>query len=259
MIKRYQQKRKETNRDSRIAGVVLALSVNGLIILTGIFSGFRYVYPPPEEKAIVLDFTELEEENPDILKHGRQPVAEAIDKTKPIELVKESEAQHIGTKPNQAEEATIGPEGDVEVPEPERPKEINKKALFSSANNKAQKDTLAAQTAHKFTDKLSEGHPEGNTKKGISDGEPNARLKGRHTVGTLISPSYSVQKAGTVVVDIWVDNTGTVTKAIAGADGTTVTDKTLWTAARNAAMKAHFNPSGEPIQQGTITYIFKLR
>ena len=54
---------------------------------------------------------------------------------------------------------------------------------------------------------------------------------------------------------------GEVTEAIAGAEGTTVTDKTLWTAARNAALKAHFNPKADApaVQSGTITYKFKLK
>ena len=63
-----------------------------------------------------------------------------------------------------------------------------------------------------------------------------------------------------MVVDIWVDNYGNVQKAVAGGAGTTVADKTLWAAARAAAMKAHFNQSADApaLQQGTITYIFKL-
>jgi len=58
-----------------------------------------------------------------------------------------------------------------------------------------------------------------------------------------------------------VDQYGNVTEAIPGAEGTTVTDKNLWNAARNAALKAHFNPSADapPVQMGTITYIFKLQ
>jgi TonB family protein len=78
--------------------------------------------------------------------------------------------------------------------------------------------------------------------------------------GTLPRPSYAVQAAGTVVVDIWVDNYGNVQKAVAGAEGTTVTDKTLWQAARKAALGAHFNMSADApaLQKGTITYIFKL-
>ena len=102
---------------------------------------------------------------------------------------------------------------------------------------------------------------EGNTAVGKAEGAPNAHLKGRSTLGALPKPSYSVQNEGIVVVDIWVDNYGNVQKAIAGGQGTTVTDKSLWAAARAAAMKAHFNQSMDApaLQQGTITYIFKLK
>ena len=70
-----------------------------------------------------------------------------------------------------------------------------------------------------------------------------------------------MQESGKVVVDIWVDNYGSVQKAVAGAEGTTVTDKTLWQAARKAAMGAQFNLSADApaMQKGTITYIFKLK
>jgi hypothetical protein len=64
-----------------------------------------------------------------------------------------------------------------------------------------------------------------------------------------------------VVVEIWVNKSGNVTKALAGAQGTTVSNPTLWAAARVAAMKTHFNQSVDApeLQQGTITYIFKLK
>jgi TonB family protein len=111
------------------------------------------------------------------------------------------------------------------------------------------------------TDALKAGHALGNTKVGETSGEPKANLKGRTLNGTLPRPSYPVQANGTVVVKIWVDNYGTVQKAIAGAEGTTVTDKELWNAARKAAMRASFNMSADApaMQEGTITYIFKLK
>ena len=60
---------------------------------------------------------------------------------------------------------------------------------------------------------------------------------------------------------IWVDQYGKVQKAVPGADGTTVTDKALWTAARNAALETGFNMSANApaLQEGTITYIFNLK
>ncbi len=86
----------------------------------------------------------------------------------------------------------------------------------------------------------------------------NAYLDGRGTEGSLSRPSYIVLESGTVAVTIWVDNYGKVVKALAGADGTTVTDKSLWATARNAAMNTRFKQKMDApaMQQGTISYVF---
>ena len=91
-----------------------------------------------------------------------------------------------------------------------------------------------------------------------SEGGASVELKGRNVVGTLPKPSNNAQQKGTVVVQIKVDQYGNVTEAIPGFEGTTVTDKGLWNAARAAAMKAHFNVSADApvLQTGTISYTF---
>lgn len=88
----------------------------------------------------------------------------------------------------------------------------------------------------------------------------NAHLRGRTIVGTVPRPVNNVQETGTVVVTIWVDSYGNVTKAQAGAEGTTISSLELWTAARSAAMKTHFSQKANAFgqQQGTITYIFTI-
>ena len=118
-----------------------------------------------------------------------------------------------------------------------------------------------ASVSREVSDALKAGHAQGNTRTGETSGEPNAKLAGRSVNGTLPRPSYNVQKSGKVVVQIWVDNYGQVQKAVAGAEGTTVTDQTLWQAARKAALGAHFNMSADApaLQEGTITYIFNLK
>ena len=125
----------------------------------------------------------------------------------------------------------------------------------------AEKDTLAPQTADKVTEALKAGHAQGNTRTGETSGEPNAKVAGRSVNGTLPRPSYPVQASGKVVVEIYVDNYGNVQKAVAGVEGTTVTDKNLWQAARKAALGAHFNMSADApaMQKGTITYVFNLK
>ena len=79
-------------------------------------------------------------------------------------------------------------------------------------------------------------------------------------IGALPSPSYNVQESGKVVVKIKVDREGTVVEAQPGADGTNLTNKTAWEAAKKAALKTQFNVNSDApeFQYGTITYIFNI-
>lgn len=89
----------------------------------------------------------------------------------------------------------------------------------------------------------------------------DAHLEGRSVLGTIPLPKSSSGKfEGVVVVQIKVNQYGEVTEAISGSEGTTVTDKSLWTYCRNAALKAHFNQKADApaIQLGTITYRFNM-
>lgn len=258
--RQYIRERDRQSKVSRTTGVVLTVSVHACLIACCFFSGFTYLDPPPPEKEqILIEFEEVEIKKPKQTWRGTSPRAEVPSKE--INLVQQSQAQNLGTKTNEAPEATIGDQGDIEVPEPPREKPIDRRALFAAADNKTEKDTLAAQTAREVTDALKAGHALGNTETGETRGEPKAKLAGRTLNGTLPRPSFGVQAEGTVVVDIWVDNYGQVQKAVAGAEGTNVTDKTLWQAARKAALGAHFNMSADApaLQKGTITYIFKLK
>ena len=246
-------------RTGRYVGIALTAVCHLLLVLWGSFSGFSYLWPPPEEKSLLIEFEPetLPEEKP--RPDGVQPRSENARPDKGLELVKAAQSPFEGQKENIAPEATTGPDGDVETPEPVR--EIDRRALFQAADNPSPRDTLAPQVAEKVSEGLAAGHPAGNTEEGRVTGTPNARLKGRSTMGLVPPPDYPVQASGTVVVRIWVDQYGTVQRAMAGSEGTTVTDKALWNAARNAALNTHFNLSSDapPLQEGSITYIFKLK
>ena len=260
-MEQYLRERERQEKRSRVTGVALTVSAHIAVVACCFFMGFTYLDPPPpEQEQILIEFEEPEINKPKQTWNGTRPRAVEPDPTKDINLVQRSEAPVEGTKSNEAPEATVDEFGDVEVPEPKREKEIDRRALFSAADNKTQKDTLAPQTADKVTEALKAGHAQGNTKTGETSGEPNAKVAGRSVNGTLPRPSYPVQASGKVVVEIYVDNYGNVQKAVAGVEGTTVTDKNLWQAARKAALGAHFNMSAEApaLQKGTITYIFNL-
>lgn len=259
---KYLLDREIQERRSRTTGVVLTTCLHLGMAACLCMTGFTYLDPPPPEKEqILIEFDEPEIEKPRQIWNGSRPQAMNPDPSQPINLVQQSEAQHEGTKSNEAPEAQVDDFGDVDIKDPEPKKEIDRRALFRAADNKTQKDTLAAQTAREVSDALKAGHAQGNTRTGETSGEPNAKLAGRSVNGTLPRPSYNVQASGKVVVQIWVDNYGTVQKAVAGVEGTTVSDKTLWQAARKAALGAHFNMSADApaMQEGTITYIFNLR
>ncbi len=75
---------------------------------------------------------------------------------------------------------------------------------------------------------------------------------------SLPHPSYNSNNNGTVVVKIWVNKNGQVTRVQSGVSGTTTTDPNLWKQAEIAALKSSFSADANaPEEQtGTITYRF---
>ncbi len=95
---------------------------------------------------------------------------------------------------------------------------------------------------------------------GIGDGIGNGIsffLSGRNKI-SLPKPSYNSEEQGRVVVKIYVNREGKVTRVSAGAKGTTTTDQQLWNQAEAAARRAVFaaDPNAAEEQTGTITYNF---
>ncbi len=260
-MKQYLRERHERERNSVVTGIVLTLTVHVCAALLVSFSGIKYLYPPPAENTFLLDF----EEEPEKVEQrtGRDPRGEDVNPDERIELVQRSESPEVSKKPNITPATRPDPHGDVEVPEPERKEEpvLDPRASFPGM---AKKDTTltAAHGASNPSTTFKPGQPSGNVNKGNSDGKPNAHLEGREVdKAGLKKPVYTSQESGKVVVKIWVDQYGKVQKAVPGADGTTVTDKALWTAARNAALETGFtmSASAPALQEGTITYIFNLK
>ena len=260
-MKQYLRERNERERNSVLTGIVLTVAVHVCAAVLVSFTGIKYLYPPPPESTMLLEFeedVEMPEQKP-----GREPKGEDVDPEKTIELVQRSESPNVSKKPNVTPATKPDTHGDVEVPEPPRKEEpaLDPRATFPGM---AKKDTsiTSPHSASEGSTEYKPGQPTGNVNKGDSEGKPNAHLEGR-TVDKagLKKPVYASQESGKVVVKIWVDQYGKVQKAVPGIEGTTVTDKTLWTAAKNAAMETGFNMSASApaLQEGTITYIFNLK
>ena len=96
----YIQERRKQTTWSRATGVVLTVSIHVILIVGFFMTGFTYLTPPPpEQQQILIDFEEYEVKKPKQVLNGTQPRAEELSKE--INLVQESQAQHIGTKANE--------------------------------------------------------------------------------------------------------------------------------------------------------------
>lgn len=251
--------RLKRERNAKITGIILSVIAHACALALVSVSGLKYIYPPPQEQSMLIDFTEA----PELVQQpqGQEPLAEEVDLTRPVELAQRSESPYVADKPNETPQTQPDPVGDVEVPAPE-PKEpaLDPRASFPGMSRKDTSHT-APHAAAEAGEAFKAGQPQGNTDHGRTDGKPNAHVEGRSTVGNIPRPVYNVQESGDVIVTIWVDNYGNVVRAVPGGDGTTVTDNALWAAARKAALETHFNMSADApaMQEGTITYHFKLK
>ncbi len=258
-MKEYLRVRGKEEKTSTFVGAGVAVLVHVLAIVFCSFTGLSYLYPPPQETTFLMDFSEVEEEEMP-LRYGTQPRGEDPDLDRPIELVQRAQSP-VQNNISQNLTPASRPDdfGDVDVPSPPQEPELDQRAMFPGM---AAQDTsvTAPHSALEGSNTYRAGQPDGNTNKGSTTGNPNVHVQGRSIVGNLPRPVYNVQREGRVVVAVTVDQHGNVEKAVPGADGTTITDQTLWAAARKAAMESHFNKSNDPVpSQGTITYEFKLQ
>lgn len=143
----------------------------------------------------------------------------------------------------------------VENKEPE----INKNALFPGKRNQTSGSGSQGVSTGQGDQGSPNGNPNSNNYTGNGGGNGNYSLAGRSAV-SLPKPEYNSNQQGKIVVRIWVDQQGRVTRVEAPYQGSTITNGRLVEQAKAAAKRARFNASTTaPEEQiGTITYIFKI-
>lgn len=190
----------------------------------------------PSEGMMTQDF----EEAPAVKK------PDAVKKTE----VKKAEPRKTEVKPAPAKTASKAPT-------------VNSKALYSNkATGRSTTESGSSEGIYKGQGNMGDvdGTPESdNYSKGLGGNGIGFNLNGRNPMH-LPKPEFNVLEEGTVVVEITVDQNGKVISANPGEKGTTVANKTLWAAAKKAALESKFNSKSDaPVKQvGTITYHFKL-
>ncbi len=195
--------------------------------------------PPPPVNSGEEDIITEETEEAPAIQPKKNPKPEPVQKTEPKPVVKQE-------------------------PTPVPVQKVDPRALFPG------KGTGGNQTGQGGNEGITgkpgdQGKPTGDpnakgyTGTGGSGGGVSFSLSGRSSK-QLPRPSNNFSEEGTVVVKIYVDRSGSVTRAIAGAKGTTTASTRLRQLAEQAAKLAKFTAQNDaPEEQtGTITYVFEL-
>lgn len=270
----------ESTKSSKVAGLIGTITFHGLLVLILLLFSLQPQLPIPPEEGILINFGDnevgigsIEPSMADRIEKATPPPPSANQEETPMtqdfedapaivakQITKKNEVKkptkETVKQPQKVKEA-------VEAPPVEKPREVNKRALFpgrSTANVSSQGEGDGGGAGNQGNPN---GSPDSKSRIGGSTGGKGTSfsLSGRRIVGGLPNPDYGVQASGKVVIAITVDQNGAVTKATYSPKGSTTQDARLVNAALSAAKKAKFNVDNDapPSQTGNITYIFNLQ
>lgn len=243
------------DRGIAVAGTIL---VHALIVLILFLMAFRTPLPLPGEEGVEVDLGMMDQgmgnvqpEKPAI-PQAAQPQQQPNQTKEDIVTQNDEEAPAIekpkNTKPKQ--------EKPVEEPKPT----VNQRALFKGNNNpqKGGSEGITGQPGD-------QGNPNGLAGIKKYDGQGGKGNGTGYDLGgrgakSLHRPNDDFSEEGVVVVDIWVDRQGKVTRAEVATKGTTVINSDMRQKAIQAALRSSFaaDTNAPEEQHGTITYTFVI-
>ena len=247
-----------------------------IVLFMFLFLGFTTPLPLPAEQGILINFGE--DETGSGTREPR-PVEKVVEQSQAVqtpsqvksEIVEEQLTQDFEEAPAITPTKREPKKPKEETKPVKKPKEevkpVEKPVVNSSALYTGRKEDSKSTTSEGVAGgDGNQGNEAGNvdaTSHSLGTGTgngPGYDLTGRSHIKLPI-PEFSTQKEGTVKVRVRVDRTGKVTSAEPGVKGSTTLDKDLLAAAKRAALASRFNnkPDAPIIQEGIITYVFRLR
>jgi len=269
----------QREKKERVSGVAISLAFHGVLLLLFLFWQLTYNRPVPEEDGggILVNFGDSDTGLGDVEPESKTaslptpPQPQNTAPQKEEELVtqdnepaptihankaKKPKADNVKTKPTST---TV-----VTAPPVEKPKVA--KALFPGSTNNG--STGQGNTAPGGNQGKLYGNPNTNGQSDTGGGD-NPLGKGGAGIGFSLSGRSMTrrpaiedksQKTGKVVVNIRVDQNGTVVSAKATHLGSTTEDSYLYNLAEKAAYQTKFNVSSDMSEQfGTMTFTFKVK
>lgn len=250
-----------------VAGTILfhALLLIGLMLLA-----LKTPLPLPEESGVEVNLGNSDDGmgdvQPEQLAAGSPETPAPSQSSAKEELVTEEndEAPVIDPVKKTRPAVTEKPEPKQKVkptPKPEPKPVVNPNAMYKGKTGNSTGGGNQGITGKPGDQGRPDGTPGSDNYTGPG-GDGNGisfNLEGR-THRKIPPPSNKFTERGTVVVTIFVNRAGVVTRVIAGAKGTTTSNLELRQLAEQAARQARFSPKEDAPeeQKGTITYNFEL-
>ena len=243
---------KDKDNKRTIIGVIATVLFHSLLLLLLLAMGLKYPDPPPPELGVEMDIGSLEDT-------GNAMIGElgGSDASNPIHEVLEGSENYVAqntddvaltAKPTTKPTTKPSTQETTETPKEET---INPNALFQRGK--------VQNTGSGKGDGKGDGNDGGGGTGFDGTGSGHTfSLAGRGSKSLGIPPSKT-DEVGSIVVTIWVNPEGEVTRAVAGARGTTIDNRSLWKNCETAARNSKFSPlaTAPQEQKGTITYKFK--
>lgn len=249
------------NKEKRDKGLAIAgtIVVHALAILVLFLMAFKTPLPLPGEEGVEVDLGMYDQGMGNI-----QPETPAIPQS------------YTPPQESQKAEDELVTQNDEEVPAIEQPK-ANKPKQEKPAEEP--KQTVNQRALFKGNNNPQAGGSEGITGQPGDQGNPNGLAGVRQYEGnggrgnglgydlggrgakSLHRPNDDFSEEGIVVVDIWVNKKGAVTRAEISNKGTTTINTTLRNEAKRSALRSTFaaDSNAPEEQHGTITYTFVIK
>ena len=243
--------------------LISALSTAGIMaVIVAVLLAFGYDPPDPPipEEGVEVNIGDSDFGSGS----DPKPASEASSYTPPAaqNRVATQNTEQSLSMPSSNNQGTVTNPAAQEQPQVENKEpEINRNALFTGRRNQSSQGGTGSEGQSTGTG--NQGNPNGTPGSSNYSGNGgsgiNFSLKGRDAV-TLPEPDYKSNQQGRVVIAIWVDQHGRVTRAEYQPKGSNTSNGYLVNQARSAALKARFNasPDAPEEQKGTITYHFVL-
>lgn len=256
---------------SKAAGVIVTIIFHAVFALLLIIFGFQQQQSPKAEEALLINFGDsdvgsglIEPSAGDTYAQASPAQQEYQDESPMTQDYEDAPSIRTKSTQNKITPANKTVQQNVTTAPVEKPREVNKRALFPGRSNSNLPSQGEGEGRGFGNQGNINGSPDSKSRVGGSTGSSRGHsfsLSGRHVVGGLPNPAYNVQASGKVIVAITVNQSGSVTKATYSPKGSTTSDSRLIHAALAAAQRARFNVDQDApsIQTGFITYIFNLQ